>query len=59
MSDSQSNDSSSSEPVDRKATLEKQCHPPCEKQWQNYQACTDRIKGDDTGVKHCTGWSRY
>jgi hypothetical protein len=46
----------SSDPVDKRPQLEKECHGPCEKQWRDYQACSERIKKDDTGVAHCSGW---
>ncbi|KAH0641202.1 hypothetical protein KY285_037788 [Solanum tuberosum] len=46
---------SDEEVVDPKATLEVSCKPKCVRQLKNYQACTKRIEGDESGHKHCTG----
>ncbi|KAF3675116.1 hypothetical protein FXO38_04889 [Capsicum annuum] len=46
---------SDEEVVDQKATLEVSCKPKCVRQLKEYQACTKRIEGDETGNKHCTG----
>ncbi|GAA0187413.1 reductase [Lithospermum erythrorhizon] len=46
---------SDEEPVDQKKILEDRCKGTCVKQFRAYEACVDRIKGDDTGTKHCTG----
>ncbi|KAJ8547438.1 hypothetical protein K7X08_011024 [Anisodus acutangulus] len=46
---------SDEEVVDPKATLEVQCKPKCVRQIKEYQACTKRIEGDESGHKHCTG----
>jgi ubiquinol-cytochrome c reductase subunit 6 len=43
------------EPVDPKPEIEKQCHKPCEKQWNQYQACVDRITKKGEG--HCEEWA--
>uniref|UniRef100_A0A3Q7I5P6 Complex III subunit VI n=3 Tax=Solanum TaxID=4107 RepID=A0A3Q7I5P6_SOLLC len=46
---------SDEEVVDPKATLEVSCKPKCVRQLKEYQACTKRIEGDESGHKHCTG----
>ncbi|CAL9098704.1 unnamed protein product, partial [Musa acuminata var. zebrina] len=43
------------EPVDPKQYLEETCKPKCVRPLRAYQACVERIKGDETGHKHCTG----
>ncbi|KAJ8547439.1 hypothetical protein K7X08_011025 [Anisodus acutangulus] len=43
------------EVVDPKATMEVTCKPKCVRQLKEYQACTRRIEGDESGSKHCTG----
>ncbi|CAD5196674.1 unnamed protein product, partial [Musa acuminata subsp. malaccensis] len=43
------------EPVDPKQYLEDTCKPKCVRPLRAYQACVKRIKGDETGHKHCTG----
>ncbi|KAG9141618.1 hypothetical protein Leryth_015311 [Lithospermum erythrorhizon] len=46
---------SDEEPVDQKKLMEDRCKPKCVKQLRAYEACVDRIKGDESGTKHCTG----
>ncbi|MCD7456633.1 hypothetical protein HAX54_032414 [Datura stramonium] len=46
---------SDEEVVDPKATLEVTCKPKCVRQLKEYQACSKRIEGDESGHKHCTG----
>ncbi|XP_049343977.1 cytochrome b-c1 complex subunit 6 [Solanum verrucosum] len=46
---------SDEEVVDPKATLEVSCKPKCVRQLKEYQACTKRVEGDESGHKHCTG----
>ncbi|KAG5587678.1 hypothetical protein H5410_048112 [Solanum commersonii] len=46
---------SDEEVVDPKATMEVSCKPKCVRQLKDYQACTRRIEGDESGSKHCTG----
>ncbi|WOK96444.1 hypothetical protein Cni_G05151 [Canna indica] len=43
------------EPIDPKQHLEEASKAKCVRPLHAYQACVDRIKGDDTGHKHCTG----
>ncbi|EEF29955.1 Ubiquinol-cytochrome c reductase complex 7.8 kDa protein, putative [Ricinus communis] len=43
------------EPVDQKKYLEESCKPKCVKPLLEYEACVKRIRGDETGHKHCTG----
>lgn len=43
------------EPVDHKLECEEKCMPKCEKFVKAYEACAERIKGDETGEAHCTG----
>ncbi|KAK4405085.1 Cytochrome b-c1 complex subunit-1, mitochondrial [Sesamum angolense] len=43
------------EPVDPKRELEDRCKAPCTRPLKEYQACSKRIEGDDSGHKHCTG----
>ncbi|KAF5731928.1 ubiquinol-cytochrome C reductase complex 7.8 kDa family protein [Tripterygium wilfordii] len=43
------------EPVDPKKYLEEACKPKCVKPLLEYQACIKRIRGDESGTKHCTG----
>ena len=42
------------EPVDHKLECEEKCMPKCEKFVKAYEACAERIKGDETGEAHCT-----
>ncbi len=42
------------EPVDHKPEVEEKCMPKCEKFVKLYEACAERIKGDETGEAHCT-----
>ena len=42
------------EPVDHKPECEEKCMPKCEKFVKAYEACAERIKGDETGEAHCT-----
>ncbi|XP_006359399.1 cytochrome b-c1 complex subunit 6-like [Solanum tuberosum] len=46
---------SDEEVVDPKETMEVSCKPKCVRQLKDYQACTRRIEGDESGSKHCTG----
>ncbi|WMV47595.1 hypothetical protein MTR67_040980 [Solanum verrucosum] len=46
---------SDEEVVDPKVTIEVSCKPKCVRQLKDYQACTRRIEGDESGSKHCTG----
>ncbi|KAG6468659.1 cytochrome b-c1 complex subunit 6-1, mitochondrial-like [Zingiber officinale] len=41
--------------TDPKLYLEETCKPKCVKPFWEYQACIKRIKGDESGQKHCTG----
>ncbi|KAL0375963.1 UNVERIFIED_CONTAM: Cytochrome b-c1 complex subunit-1, mitochondrial [Sesamum calycinum] len=43
------------EPVDPKRELEDRCKAPCTRPLKEYQACSKRIDGDDSGHNHCTG----
>ncbi|KAL1812179.1 hypothetical protein ACET3Z_022244 [Daucus carota] len=43
------------EPSDQKKYLEDSCKPKCVKPFLEYKACVQRIEGDDSGHKHCTG----
>ncbi|KAL8536089.1 hypothetical protein ACS0TY_011646 [Phlomoides rotata] len=43
------------EPVDQKRELEDRCKAPCTRPLKEYQACSKRIQGDESGQKHCTG----
>ncbi|KAL1534299.1 cytochrome b-c1 complex subunit 6-like [Salvia divinorum] len=43
------------EPVDPKRELEDRCKAPCTRPLKEYQACSKRIQGDESGHKHCTG----
>ncbi|KAK1369715.1 putative Magnesium and cobalt efflux protein CorC [Heracleum sosnowskyi] len=43
------------EPSDQKKYLEDSCQPRCVKTLLEYKACVQRIEGDDSGHKHCTG----
>jgi ubiquinol-cytochrome c reductase subunit 6 len=31
------------------------CKPKCDAFLKAYEACAERIEGDETGEKHCTG----
>lgn len=42
------------DPVDHKLECEEKCMPKCEKFVKAYEACAERIKGDETGEAHCT-----
>ena len=42
------------EPVDHKPEVEEKCMPKCEKFVKLYEACAERIEGDETGEAHCT-----
>lgn len=42
------------EPVDHKPEVEEKCMPKCEKFVAAYEACAERIQGDETGEAHCT-----
>ncbi|CAI9765349.1 unnamed protein product [Fraxinus pennsylvanica] len=46
---------SDEEPVDPKQELEARCKAPCTRPLKEYQACSKRIQGDESGHKHCTG----
>ncbi|CAL9201884.1 unnamed protein product [Musa hybrid cultivar] len=41
--------------ADPKKYLEDSCKPKCARPLHAYQACVRRIKGDESGHKHCTG----
>ncbi|KAM0937060.1 putative cytochrome b-c1 complex, subunit 6, ubiquinol-cytochrome C reductase hinge [Dioscorea sansibarensis] len=41
--------------VDPKKYYEDTCKPKCVRPLRAYQACVERVKGDETGHKHCTG----
>ena len=43
------------DPVDPKLQIEELCKPKCEAFLKAYEACAERIEGDETGEKHCTG----
>ncbi|XP_039139886.1 cytochrome b-c1 complex subunit 6-like [Dioscorea cayenensis subsp. rotundata] len=43
------------DPIDQKKYLEEICKPKCVRPLRAYQACVERIKGDESGSKHCTG----
>ena len=43
------------DPVDPKQQIEEQCKPKCEAFEKAYQQCCERIEGDESGEKHCTG----
>jgi ubiquinol-cytochrome c reductase subunit 6 len=43
------------DPVDPKTQIEELCKPKCEAFLKAYEACAERIEGDETGEKHCTG----
>ncbi|XP_042009737.1 cytochrome b-c1 complex subunit 6 [Salvia splendens] len=43
------------EPMDPKRELEDRCKAPCTRPLKEYQACSKRIQGDESGHKHCTG----
>ncbi|KAK1369713.1 Cytochrome b-c1 complex subunit 6 [Heracleum sosnowskyi] len=43
------------EPSDQKKYLEDSCQPKCVEPLLEYKACVQRIEGDDSGHKHCTG----
>ena len=42
------------EPVDHKPEVEEKSMPKCEKFVAAYEACAERIQGDETGEAHCT-----
>lgn len=42
------------EPVDHKPIEEEKCKPKCQKFLELYEACVERIAGDETGEAHCT-----
>lgn len=42
---------------DPKPQLEEACKVDCLKEWHNYKACAERIKSDESGEAHCTGWA--
>ena len=42
------------EPVDHKPIEEEKCKPKCQKFLELYEACVERISGDETGEAHCT-----
>ncbi|KMZ73570.1 putative Ubiquinol--cytochrome-c reductase [Zostera marina] len=46
---------SDDDPVDPKAYLEERCKSKCVKPWIGYMKCVERIKDDESGLKHCTG----
>ncbi|XP_058191861.1 cytochrome b-c1 complex subunit 6-1, mitochondrial [Rhododendron vialii] len=46
---------SDEEPVDPKKELEEACKPKCVKSLIDYKKCVERIQGDESGHKHCTG----
>nr|GLL23861.1 cytochrome b-c1 complex subunit 6 [Ipomoea trifida] len=47
---------SDEEVVDQKKIIEESsCKPKCVRQLREYQACTKRVEGDESGHKHCTG----
>ncbi len=45
---------SGSDPVDPKIELDKKCHQPCVKHWDEYQKCTERIAKKGSGT--CEPW---
>ena len=40
--------------MDHKPEIEEKCMPKCEKFVAAYEACAERIQGDETGEAHCT-----
>lgn len=40
--------------MDHKPEVEEKCMPKCEKFVAAYEACAERIQGDETGEAHCT-----
>jgi hypothetical protein len=45
--------------VDHKPEVEEKCMPKCEKFVAAYEACAERIQGDETGEAHCTVSNAY
>lgn len=44
------------EVVDPKPRIEKECHKPCERQWQEYEKCKERLKSGKTEGT-CEPWA--
>lgn len=45
--------------MDHKPQVEEKCMPKCEKFVAAYEACAERIQGDETGEAHCTVSNTY
>ncbi|KAL0365966.1 UNVERIFIED_CONTAM: Cytochrome b-c1 complex subunit-1, mitochondrial [Sesamum radiatum] len=41
--------------MDQKRALEDSCRSQCTKAYVDYQQCSRRVEGDESGQKHCTG----